>query len=379
MNASRKDLATARRIVVKVGSYLLSHESGGLNTERIADWSKQVATLQQQGCHVAIVSSGAVAEGMRRMKMKTRPQSRHEMQAAAAAGQIGLAHAYETAFSKYKICAAQILLTHADFNNRTRYLNARATLQTLFSLGAVPIVNENDTVATEEIQLGDNDTLASLVVNLVDADLLLILTDRDGLYDKDPATNPDAVLIAEEDATAPRLDKAAGPSDKMVGRGGMITKVAAARRAALSGTSTVIASGYESQSILRAVAGESVGTWLRAATRPLAARKKWIAGIKPAGTLTLDRGAVNAIAHDGKSLLPVGVRAVSGTFQRGDSVACADDDGRVIAYGLVNYSADEVRLVAGKQGKETRELLGSNFLEEVIHRDNLTIVGQAKD
>lgn len=373
----RKELTSVRRIVVKIGSFLLSNREKGLEVNRIDDWSKQVADLCKRGYHVTIVSSGAVAEGARRMKMETDPQTRHEKQAAAAAGQIGLVHAYEKAFSTHNICTAQVLLTHADFNNRARYLNARATLQTLLSLNTVPIINENDTVSTEEIQLGDNDTLASLVVNLIDADLLLILTDRDGFYNKDPEKHSDARLIVEEDATAEHLDDAAGPSNKMLGRGGMVTKLMAARRAALSGTSTVIASGYESEVITRVVAGEPLGTWLRTNTQPLSARKQWIAGIKSTGTLMLDDGAVTALTDGGKSLLPVGVCDVVGAFQRGDSVSCVNRNGQVIAYGLVNYSADETRLVVGKNKDEARALLGNNYVEELIHRDNMTIVKSA--
>lgn len=380
MKTPRKEIAAARRVVVKIGSQLLTRREGGLDRDLIADYAAQIADLHDAGHRIAVVSSGAVAEGMRRLNMAERPQNLREIQAAAAAGQIGLAHAYETAFSERNRHAAQILLTHADFNDRTRYLNARETLKTLFELGTVPIVNENDTVSTEEIQLGDNDTLAALVANLMDADLMVLLTDRDGLFDGNPATDESAALIAEEDAMSPRLDQAAGPSDKTTGRGGMITKVAAARRAALSGASTLIASGYEPRVIARICAGEALGTWLRTTTKPLAARKQWIAGMKIAGALTLDRGAADAVVNKGKSLLPVGVRRVDGDFARGDAVSCADDEGRVVACGLVNYSAAETRLIAGKSSGEVRETLGGGgFLEELIHRDNLTVVGRSAD
>lgn len=366
----------ARRVIVKIGSYLLACEGGGLNHEVISDWAAQVARLKEDGRELVLVSSGAIYEGMHRLGWRERPISRYESQAAAAIGQMGLVHAYENAFARHDICTAQILLTHADFKNRTRYLNARATMTTLLSLGVVPIVNENDSVATEEIQLGDNDTLSALVANLIDADLMVLLTDRQGLYERNPLLHADAELIRAEDAASPRLDAAAGPSDSKAGRGGMITKVAAARKAALSGTATVIASGLERDIITRVVAGEPLGTWLRTDKRPLTARKQWIAGQKVAGTLTLDGGAVRAVRDAGKSLLPVGVLKVEGAFRRGDALLCVDAEGNVIAHGLANYSAGEARRIAGKNSATTRDVIGAGYEEELIHRDNLVIVNQ---
>ena len=375
----RKQFDGARCVIVKFGSYLLAHENGGLDHDAIADWAAQVASLKREGRQIVLVSSGAIYEGMHRLGWQNRPQSRHESQAAAAVGQMGVARAYETAFARHEIHTAQILLTHADFNNRERYLNARATMKTLLALGIVPIVNENDTIATEEIQLGDNDTLAALVANLIDAHLVLLLTDQQGLYERNPALHPDAGLIHVEEAVSTSLDAAAGPSDSMAGRGGMTTKVAAARKAALSGASTVIASGYERGIIQRVAAGEPLGTWLRTDKRPLTARKQWIAGQKTTGTLTLDAGAVRAVRNRGKSLLPVGVLEVDGAFQRGDAALCMDTNGNIVAYGLVNYAADEAKRIAGKNSTAARLLIGTGYEEELIHRDNMAVVRKNAD
>lgn len=364
----------ARRWIVKIGSSLITGNGCGLDHAAIRDWAGQLASLRREGREIILVSSGAIAEGVRRFGWERRPRRLHRMQAAAAAGQMGLIHAYESVFGDYDLHAAQVLLTHEDLSNRTRYLNARSTLFTLLELDVIPVVNENDAVATEEIQLGDNDTLAALTANLIDADKLLILTDREGLYETDPARDSNARLIESAEVHDPRLDEAAGPSIGTLGRGGMITKVAAARRAALSGTETVIASGREERIITRVMHGEAVGTRLHVEGRSLAARKQWIAGLKPCGSLTLNDGACEAIAKGGNSLLPVGVTSVEGDFGRGDPVACRNPGGAVVAYGLTNYASDETRRIIGKHSKEVRKIIEGGYEPEVIHRDNLLVV-----
>ena len=370
---NRPELAQARRWVIKIGSSLITHPDHGLNHERIHGWVEQISRLKNEQREIALVSSGAVSEGMHRLGWKHRPHHRHQIQAAAATGQMGLVHAYESCFQKHQLCTSQVLLTHEDLVDRTRYLNARATLNALLELQAIPIVNENDTVATEEIQLGDNDTLAAQVANLIDADVLLILTDQPGLYRQDPKQDPATKLIESAAVNDKNLDAAAGPSVGALGRGGMITKIAAARQAAISGTATVIAQGSETQVITRIAAGEQLGSWLKVERHPLAARKQWIMGLKANGTVELDEGACRALVA-GSSLLPVGVVGADGQFQRGDAVNCCGADGNVVARGLSNYSAEEVQQIIGKRSREVKRLMKNAYEEELIHRNNLAIV-----
>ncbi len=375
-NKSRETLNTSRRWVIKVGSAMVTARGRGLDREAIADWCAQIAALRAQGRQVVLVSSGAVAEGMARLGLAKRPTSLHGLQATAAVGQMGLVRAYETEFEKHGIRAAQILLTHEDVSDRGRYLNARGTLNTLLELGVVPVVNENDTVATDEIRLGDNDTLGALTVNLIEADLLVILTDQQGLYDSDPRTNPDAKLLSEADLSDPNLGGMAGDSKGELGRGGMRTKLTAAHWAARSGASTVIAYGREPDALLKIASGESIGTLLRPAQSVMASRKRWIAGqLQVRGRLTLDDGAVKVLREQGRSLLPVGVRQVSGDFDRGDLVLCLDAEGREIARGLSNYGAGEAARIIGAPSAEIEVRLGYPGEPELIHRDNLVLMG----
>ena len=372
---SQTRLASARRLVVKVGSALVTNNGTGLDLNAIADWARQIATLRQQGKEIILVSSGAVACGVQRLGWGRRPKTVHEKQAAAAVGQAGLVEAYEAAFSKHGLNTAQILLTHEDLADRKRYLNARSTLTTLLELGVVPIINENDTVITDEIKFGDNDTLGALVANLVEAEALIILTDQKGLYTADPSKDPNATLIQEATAGDESLEAMAGGAGSRVGTGGMITKVIAAKRAARSGAHTAIASGHESDPIIRLAAGEPVGTLLVSTTQPLAARKQWLADhLQLAGRLVLDAGAVKAL-QSGKSLLPIGVTAIEGDFERGAAVACVSPDGAEIARGLSNYGSGEARLIARKSTPDIEELLGYVDEPEIIHRDNLILVG----
>ena len=362
-----------QRWVVKLGSALLTDDGCGLRREAIADWVAQVAQLRGRGFRFIIVSSGAIAEGRARLGWNRRRVSLHEQQAAAAIGQMGLIQAYESAFQEYGIHTAQILLTHDDIADRKRYLNARSTLRTLLELGVVPIINENDSVATVEIRFGDNDSLAGLVANLAEADRLIILTDQAGLYDRDPREFPDARLVRTGQAGDPSLLEYAGPGGAL-GRGGMLTKLKAAETAAKSGTETIICSGLEAGVLLKIAAGEQAGTVLGVARSPLAARKQWLAGHKrPAGTLALDDGACKVLAERGGSLLAVGVIAVHGEFNRGEIVSCADRDGREVARGLVNYDAAETRRIMGKSSNRIEELLGYVDDEELIHRDNMVV------
>ena len=372
---SQTRLASARRLVVKVGSALVTNNGTGLDLNAIADWARQIATLRQQGKEIILVSSGAVACGVQRLGWGRRPKTVHEKQAAAAVGQAGLVEAYEAAFSKHGLNTAQILLTHEDLADRKRYLNARSTLTTLLELGVVPIINENDTVITDEIKFGDNDTLGALVANLVEAEALIILTDQKGLYTADPRKDPNATLIQEATAGDESLEAMAGGAGSRVGTGGMITKVIAAKRAARSGAHTAIASGHEADPIIRLAAGEPVGTLLVSTTQPLAARKQWLADhLQLAGRLVLDAGAVKAL-QSGKSLLPIGVTAIEGDFERGAAVACVSPDGAEIARGLSNYGSGEARLIARKSTPDIEELLGYVDEPEIIHRDNLILVG----
>ena len=359
--------------VVKMGSALLTDNGGGLRTEAIAAWVGQMAELRSRGFRFIVVSSGAIAEGRARLGWGKLPVSLHEQQAAAAVGQMGLVQAYESAFKEYDIRTAQILLTHDDIADRRRYLNARSTLRTLLALDVVPIINENDSVATDEIRFGDNDSLAGLVANLAEANRLVILTDQDGLYDRDPRQARDARLIRTGRAGDPVLLDYAGPGGAL-GRGGMLTKLKAAETAAKSGTETVICSGFEPQVLLKIAQNEQVGTLLSVQRSPLAARKQWLAGHKRTdGSLVLDDGACSVLAGQGKSLLAVGVVAVHGEFSRGEIVSCVARDGREVARGLVNYSADEARRIMGKPSAMIEQLLGYVDEAELIHRDNMVI------
>ncbi len=372
---SREVVTQSRRWVVKIGSALLTADGRGLDRDAMTAWVEQMVALLDSGIELVLVSSGAVAEGMSRLGWQTRPTAVHDLQAAAAVGQMGLVQAYESRFQRHGRHTAQILLDHDDLSNRQRYLNARRTLQALLRLGVVPVVNENDTVVTDEIRFGDNDSLAGLVANLIDADLLVILTDQQGLYDSDPRFDPDAELITEGRAGDPALEAVAGGSAGGLGRGGMITKLRAARLAERSGTHTVIASGREEGILTRLARGETLGTLLTVGQQPVAARKQWLAGqLQVRGKLTLDQGAIRVLREQGRSLLPVGVVAVSGRFTRGDLVACVDDGGREVARGLVNYSADETARIIGSSSNRIAEILGYCDDEELIHRDNLVLV-----
>jgi len=363
-----------QRWVVKIGSALLTNDGQGLAVGAIEGWVEQMAGLRQSGHEILLVSSGAVAEGMTRLGWIRRPHSLHELQAAAAVGQMGLVQAYESRFQKYGLHTAQVLLTHEDLADRQRYLNARSTLRTLLGLGVIPIVNENDTVTTEEIRLGDNDTLAALVANLTGADLLVLLTDQDGLLDSDPRTNPDARLIPEAQAGDAGLEIMAAGSGGMLGRGGMLTKVRAAALAARSGTLTLIASGNESNVLQRIAADEALGTRMNPVCEPFAARKQWLAGhLQVRGQLQLDAGAVDKLRSAGSSLLPVGVTRVAGDFKRGDLVVCTGPGGEEVARGLVNYSASESEKIIGQSSSRIEALLGYVDEVELVHRDNLVL------
>ncbi|MCC6212060.1 MAG: glutamate 5-kinase [Burkholderiales bacterium] len=368
-------LAAAGTLVIKVGSSLVTNQGRGLDAQAIARWAAQIAQLRALGRKCVLVSSGAIAEGLLRLGWTRRPSAIHELQAAAAVGQMGLAQCYESCFREHGLATAQVLLTHADLADRQRYLNARSTLRTLLELGVIPVINENDTVVTDEIKLGDNDTLGALVANLVEADALIILTDQEGLFDADPRKAAGARLIEERDAGDPDLAAVAGGTGSAFAKGGMITKVRAAQRAARSGAHTVIASGRAPDALLRIARGERVGTLLTASTLPIAAKKQWLADhLTLAGELMLDAGAVKALASGGRSLLPVGVTEVKGQFERGAVVACRDPRGREIARGLVNYSADEARRIMRRPSSEIEAILGYVDEPELIHRDNLVLL-----
>ena len=365
----------ARRIVVKVGSSLVTAEGRGLDHAALSRWAGQIAALTAQGREVVLVSSGAIAEGIARLGWTKRPHAVNELQAAAAVGQMGLVQAYESIFRAHGLHAAQVLLTHEDLANRTRYLNARSTLRTLLELKVVPIINENDTVATDEIRLGDNDTLGALVTNLIEADCLVILTDQTGLYTADPRKDPQATLVMDAHAGDPELERMAGGAGSSVGTGGMLTKILAAKRAARSGAHTVICSGHVENVLLRLAAGEAIGSQLIARQAPLAARRQWLADhLQLRGGVVLDDGAVRALREEGKSLLPVGVQGVTGEFERGEVVAIVDLTGHEIARGLVNYSANEARRIAGKPSSAIETELGYMDEPELIHRDNLVML-----
>jgi len=367
-------IKSARRVVVKVGSSLVTDEGRGLDVVAIHGWCAQMAALVREGRELIMVSSGAIAEGMKRLGWVTRPKQLHELQAAAAVGQMGLAQVYESGLRAQGLHSAQVLLTHADLADRERYLNARSTLLTLLDLGVVPVINENDTVVNDEIKFGDNDTLGALVSNLVDADALIILTDQQGLYSADPRRDPSAHLIEQAVAGAANLEQMAGGAGSSIGRGGMITKVLAAKRAARGGAATVIASGRETNVLLRLAAGESIGTLLVAATPKLAARKQWMADhLQLRGALTVDDGAIAKLRDEGKSLLPIGVIDVQGEFLRGDVIAVRSVAGSEFARGLANYSAAEARLIARKPSSQIEALLGYANEPELIHRTNLVL------
>jgi glutamate 5-kinase len=371
----RQQLGQSKRWVIKIGSALLTNEGRGLDKVAIESWVAQMANLQKRGIELVLVSSGAVAEGLKRLNWTKRPTEVYKLQAAAAVGQMGMVQTYESFFQKHGLHTAQILLTHEDLANRQRYLNARSTLRTLISLGVVPVINENDTVATEEIRLGDNDTLASLVANLVEAELLVILTDQQGLYERDPRQDPTAVLVAEGLAGDPRLESMAGSTGGALGRGGMLTKLKAATRAARSGTATIIASGRIAEVLLKIAAGEQLGTLLLPAQSPIAARKQWLAAhLKMRGTLFLDEGAVIVLRNSGRSLLAIGVTRAEGQFERGEMVACVGPDGTEVARGLVNYNAEETRKILRHACAEFEKILGYVDQSELIHRDNLVLV-----
>ena len=369
------DFKGSKRWVVKIGSALLTNDGRGLNREGLAGWAEQIASLRESGKEVVLVSSGAVAEGMSRLGWRNRPHSLHQLQAAAAVGQMGLVQAYESGFKKHALHSAQVLLSHDDLSNRQRYLNARSTLRTLLELGTIPVVNENDTVATDEIRFGDNDTLAAMVANLIEADLLVILTDQNGLYDGNPSTNPSAQLIQKAAANDRQQLSYAGESVSAISRGGMVTKVLAAQKAARSSTHTVITHGKTDNVLIRLADGDFIGTELLADKPALAARKRWIANqLVPTGRLQLDAGAAAIISNQGKSLLAVGVVDVAGNFKRGDLVSCHDSDNHEIARGLVNYNADECRKLAGKSSEQIEKVLGYVDEPELIHRDNLILL-----
>jgi len=368
-------LTKCKRIVIKVGSSLVTNEGSGLDLKALGNWARQIAAISNSKHEVVLVSSGAIAEGMQRLGLKKRPKLIHDLQAAAAVGQMGLVQAYESCFRQHDLHAAQVLLTHADLVDRERYLNARATLTTLLSLRVIPIINENDTVVTDEIKFGDNDTLGALVTNLIEADALIILTDQPGLYTADPRKDKNATLVSECRAGDPQLEKMAGGAGSAIGRGGMLTKILAAKRAARSGAHTVIASGHESDVLLRLLQGESIGTLITSPTLPITARKQWLADhLQVSGKLVLDSGAVSALKSGGKSLLPIGVKRVSGEFERGEVVACVDENGQDIARGLTNFNAKEASIIAQHSSKEIESLLGYGGDEEIIHRDNLVLL-----
>jgi glutamate 5-kinase len=371
---AQRGLARRKCWVVKIGSALLTDVAAGLDRAAVADWVAQAAELRRRGIDVVLVSSGAVAEGMKRLGWQRRPHALFKLQAAAAVGQMGLVQIYESAFQRHGLQTAQVLLTNDDLSDRTRYLNARSTLIALIDLGVVPVINENDSVVTDEIRFGDNDTLAALVTNLVEAELLVILTDVGGLYDRDPRAGGEARLVAEGRAGDPALAAMAGASGAL-GRGGMVTKLSAAEKAARSGAATVITSGREPGVLTRLADGDRLGTRLVPSTSKLQARKRWLAGhLQPRGRLMLDEGAARVLRESGRSLLPVGVTRVEGRFERGDMVACLDPSGERVANGLVNYSADEAARIAGHPSDAIESILGYVDEPELIHRDNMVVL-----
>jgi len=367
-------LRDARRIVVKVGSSLVTNEGRGLDEQAIGEWCRQLSALVRDGREVIMVSSGAIAEGMKRLGWTQRPKELHELQAAAAVGQMGLAQMYETKLRENGLGSAQVLLTHADLADRERYLHARSTLLTLLTHGVLPVINENDTVVNDEIKFGDNDTLGALVANLVEADALIILTDQKGLYTADPRRDPAATFVHEARAGDAKLEEMAGGAGSSIGKGGMITKILAAKRAAGSGASTVIAWGREPDALVRLTQGEAIGTLLVAQTQKQQARKQWMTDhLQLRGSVTIDDGAVNKLKSDGSSLLPIGMTGVDGDFSRGEVIAILDGQGQEIARGLANYAAAEARLLCRKPSGKMTELLGYAAEPEMVHRDNLVL------
>ncbi|KAB0611428.1 glutamate 5-kinase [Castellaniella defragrans] len=370
----------AQRLVLKVGSSLVTNEGRGIDLEAVVQWAEQIAGLHAAGRQLVLVSSGAIAEGMARLGWPRRPRLMSELQAAAAVGQMGLIQAYEAAFGRHGVRTAQILLTHEDLADRRRYLNARSTLNTLLALGVVPIVNENDTVVTDEIRVGDNDTLGALVTNLIEADVLIILTDQSGLYSADPRKHPDARFIHRGQAGDPALEAMAGGSGSAIGTGGMLTKVLAARRAANSGGHTIIASGREPAVLRRLASGEPIGTELRAVLPVRSARQRWMANhLRLRGRVTLDAGAVRALTQGHRSLLPIGVIAVEGEFERGDVVACVDEHGVECGRGLINYSSADTARILRQPSARIAEILGHLSDPELIHRDNMVVARTRRD
>lgn len=371
----RAKLASARRWVVKIGSALLTDDGKGLARARIADWVDQIAALRARGMELVLVSSGSVAEGLARLGIAERPEALHMLQAAAAVGQMGLVQAYEENFQRHRLHTAQILLTHDDLSDRKRYLNARTTIRTLLQMGVIPIINENDTVVTDEIRFGDNDTLGALVANLVEADALILLTDQLGMYDSDPRRNPDARLVHEVQASDRVLDSMAGDASGRLGRGGMVTKIRAGRMAARSGAQTVIVGGRIDDVLLRLREQEVLGTLLLPDSSRQLARKQWLAGhLQTRGTLVLDEGAVAVLERGGKSLLPVGIVEARGMFRRGEMVACVDTSGREFARGLVNYDSEDAVRILRTPSSAISSVLGYCNEPEMIHRDNLVLL-----
>lgn len=369
----RDKIKQGKRWVVKVGSSLVTNNGRGLDREAIEDWAEQLVAMQKLGIQVVLVSSGAVAEGVARLELKSRPKQVQLQQAAAAVGQMGLIQAYESSFMRHGVHAAQILLSHDDLSDRTRYLNARSTLTTLLEMGVVPVVNENDTVATAELCLGDNDTLAALVANLINADVMLILTDQNGLFNADPRNNPQAELVGSASAIDNSLSMMAGKGTSL-GRGGMMTKISAARLASRSGTDTLIANGREQKILSRLLEGEEIGTLLYTDSEPVTAKKQWLASqLSLKGSLVLDAGAVRVLKDSGRSLLAVGVMSVKGKFTRGEVVSCVDEQGSEVARGLVNYGSDEIEKIRGRSSENIDQLLGYAGEAEIVHRDNLIL------
>jgi glutamate 5-kinase len=369
----RESIKQTKRWVVKVGSSLVTNNGRGLDLGAIEDWAGQLVAMQKLGIQVVLVSSGAVAEGVARLGLKSRPKQVQLQQAAAAVGQMGLIQAYESCFMRHGVHAAQILLTHDDLSDRTRYLNARSTLTTLLEMAVIPVVNENDTVATAELCFGDNDTLAALVANLINADVMVILTDQDGLFDADPRNSTSAKLVASASAIDGSLSAMAGKGSSL-GRGGMVTKISAAKLASRSGTNTLIANGREQQILSRLLEGEEIGTLLYADSEPVTAKKQWLASqLTVKGSLVLDAGAVKVLKDSGSSLLAVGIKSLLGQFARGEVVACLDEAGVEIARGLVNYTSNEIEKIKGQSSENIENLLGYAGEEEIIHRDNLIL------
>ncbi|MDA3808320.1 MAG: glutamate 5-kinase [Thiomicrorhabdus sp.] len=372
---NREELKNTKRWVIKIGSALLTDDGQGLNKVALAQWVAQMVFLKQQGVEVVLVSSGSIAEGMKRLGWASRPSALNELQAAASVGQMGLIQAYESLFAEFDIQTAQILMTHEDLSNRKRYLNVKNTIETLLEYSVVPIINENDAVVTDEICFGDNDTLGALTANLISADVMVILTDQHGLYDENPRENPNAQLISEAKVSRKDIEAMASPEGGSLGKGGMYTKVMAAKRAARSGTATLIASGREPDILPKLFLGDSFGTLLIPDLEPLTARQQWLAGhLQVKGTLVLDSGAVEMIRSSGKSLLPIGVKSQRGLFQRGEMVVCYDEAGHEVARGLINYAANESAKLLGQPSSQIESILGYIDAESLIHRDNLVLI-----